>query len=938
MSETIEAPKKKVNPFVNLFMRLVGEWPISGPPPLSQSQYEQLFDTFPAFVDYFPIIDYDDKEQVYLLDDYINVAAVYEVHTRYMAAKTEDALDDFNNAIALALNALPSDDRKPYIVQIFANKQGAENMGVVLENSIDPELKKDSLTQAVIEMTKQHADLLTHRKGIFRDKRLPGNFGWRVGQQKVYMVIYRKQNEAEWKNAKKTPTAQLKHDMTSFATSLTTAGVHISPVKPHELVNWLAPFFGNDINLTETEFDEERQVANFDLGQKIFSEQPHYHQGDANERGIWRFGNRWSRHLTIGGINRTPRSGEITIGQQYSDGSSNVLGASVFERLPTGSIFTYTIIPQSDANMKFEIGLVHNLSADAASREAQYANEQIESAYEEIMRNHQKIFYAQMGIFISAESLDQLLDYTELTAAEIKATNVLQVIEPKYDLLSQDTYIKALPCVYDFRHDRNAALRARKCYTSHLSSLLPFFGNKSGGVNPCYIMYTRSGEPFYINPFHADDKERVSHELFFGPSGSGKSATVFYMTLMSMAVNNPRTFVFDYGNSFKLLADFAESHGKKVKRVKFTSNSSDVIAPFFETQKALVEVKISRQINDGSYVPPETTENDNTEEDEERSYLGEMEAILRVMLTGGSRLQDEKLTMSQKSYLYEALIRGLELSVEQGESHARPSHIVEAMKAMADYEMQRKGGMSEIALTMNDMAASLKLWTMGERGMLFNRSASGFSTEYDLTIVEIGNLAKSLDMLAVAGLASIYNITAMAEKLQNSGRSIEVKIDELHNWAKIPMLMDGLLVGAKVFRKLNTWLSLITQDVSDFDEDSSRILTNAEFWWLMKMPDSEIEQITKALNLDDEVKHLITFPTKESGCFVEGVSISAKFPDTLIRYIQPSLVLALAQTDGKEKEHRHKMMEEHRCSELEAAYLIAEEIDAKRREFQQQAA
>ena len=140
--------------------------------------------------------------------------------------------------------------------------------------------------------------------------------------------------------------------------------------------------------------------------------------------------------------------------------------------------------------------------------------------------------------------------------------------------------------------------------------------------------------------------------------------------------------------------------------------------------------------------------------------------------------------------------------------------------------------------------------------------ADGFSEDYDLTVIELGALGQlgGGEMLAVAGLSAIYTITALAEKLQHSGRSIEVKIDEAHLWAKVKLLMSGLVVGSKVFRKLNTWLTLITQDVSDFKDDAAKILTNAEFWWLMRMSATEIEQATKILNLNEEVKHLIRFP------------------------------------------------------------------------------
>ncbi len=928
-----------VSPLLNLFMRATGEWPLFGSPPLSEGQYKNLFQSAPSFVDYFPLIDYDNDNAVYLFDDYVNVAKAYEVQTKYMGAKSDGTLDDFNTNIMQALNALPTQDDAPYVAQIYLYRQSVPNIGEYLASHIEEKIKREPLTQAIVEMTRQHSELLTHPKGVFPDSRLTSEKGWRLNEHKVYLFIYKKKTEKEWKKSKKTPAEQLKHDLMAFNTAMNSAGLKLIPLTPAGMINWLAPLFGqNENNIDDEALSKAQETASFDLGQRIFTHQPQYHQsGEESERGIWQFGDKWTRHLTIGGIDSVPRSGEVTLGEQSSDGSNVIMTASLFERLPLGAMLSYNIIPQPDYLMRQEVDKILFMSQDNASRQAQYATEQAEEVHNEMMRNKHKVYYAQMGLYLFADSLEALIDDTEIAISEIKTTGVIEVIPPHLDLISQDTFIRALPGVYDWAHDRKAALRARKVYTAHLASLLPFFGNKSGGENPCYIMYTRTGEPFYINPFHPKDREKVSHEVFFGPSGSGKSATIFYMTLMSMAVNNPRTFLFDYGGSFKLLADFAEQHGKKVKRIELNNNSEDVLAPFFETQKALAEAEKAKAISDGNYQSKKIDDSVTAEDDEERSYLAEMEFILRIMITGGKKSEDEKLNTSHQARIQEALIRGLKLSVEEGEAHARPIHIVKAMRAMADEEMRSESGIEDIALNLRNMADSLMLWTKGLRGTLFNRPSTGFDEKYDLTVIEIGSLGKTggADMLAVAGLSAIYNITALAEKMQNSGRSIEMKIDEAHLWAKVPMLMDGLMVASKVFRKLNAWLCVITQDVSDFDGETSKILTNAEFWWLMKMSEKEIKQIAKVLDLEDEVKYLIKFPIKEARRFVEGVSICAKYPDTLVRYIPPSLILALAQTDGKEKEHRHKIMAEHQCTELQAAYLIAEEIEAARRLFQQ---
>jgi hypothetical protein len=264
--------------------------------------------------------------------------------------------------------------------------------------------------------------------------------------------------------------------------------------------------------------------------------------------------------------------------------------------------------------------------------------------------------------------------------------------------------------------------------------------------------------------------------------------------------------------------------------------------------------------------------------------------------------------------------------------------MAQAMREMADEEATREGRLEEIAVDLRNMADAIELWTTGLRGKLFNRHAEGFSADYDLTVIELGALGKkgSEDMLAVAGLSAIYTIIALAEKLQGSGRAIEVKIDEAHLWAKIKLLMGGLVTGAKVFRKLGCWLNVITQDISDFaDADAQKILGNAEFWWLMRLDEKEIRQAGTVLSLSDEARHLIQFLRKEERRFVEGVSLSEKFDSAMVRFVPPSLMLALGQTDGKEKEARYRLMREKGIEELDAALLIAEEIEKNRRKYQE---
>jgi hypothetical protein len=68
---------------------------------------------------------------------------------------------------------------------------------------------------------------------------------------------------------------------------------------------------------------------------------------------------------------------------------------------------------------------------------------------------------------------------------------------------------------------------------------------------------------------------------------------------------------------------------------------------------------------------------------------------------------------------------------------------------------------------------------------------------------------------------------------------------------------------------------------------------------------------------------------KEPPKYTEGVLISA-MGQWLFRNVPPALPIALAMTEGHEKADRRRLMEEFGCSEVEAAYKVAERLSEMR--------
>ncbi|MFK9902868.1 conjugative transfer ATPase, partial [Klebsiella pneumoniae] len=115
---------------------------------------------------------------------------------------------------------------------------------------------------------------------------------------------------------------------------------------------------------------------------------------------------------------------------------------------------------------------------------------------------------------------------------------------------------------------------------------------------------------------------------------AGKSATLNAKIAQLMALHRPRLFIIEAGNSFGLMADYAAAHGLTVNKISLRPGSG-VTLPLFSDAWRLVE----QAVTDAE--PPEDEESDG---DDQRDMLGEMEITARLMITGGEAKEDARLT------------------------------------------------------------------------------------------------------------------------------------------------------------------------------------------------------------------------------------------------------------------------------------------------------
>lgn len=87
------------------------------------------------------------------------------------------------------------------------------------------------------------------------------------------------------------------------------------------------------------------------------------------------------------------------------------------------------------------------------------AHEELDAA-RAALRQHQRVFNVQMGLYLRAACLADLEDRTRQVENALVPTRLL-LIPARYDLLADDSFVAELPGVDDWRFDRLHSLRSR---------------------------------------------------------------------------------------------------------------------------------------------------------------------------------------------------------------------------------------------------------------------------------------------------------------------------------------------------------------------------------------------------------------------------------------------------------------------------------------------
>jgi conjugative transfer ATPase len=399
---------------------------------------------------------------------------------------------------------------------------------------------------------------------------------------------------------------------------------------------------------TEDGEDGEIELASGrDFSQRLFFGQP---RSDVAQ-GTWYFDGMPHRVLITDRLRMPPGTGHLT-GETRKGDAINTL----FDQMPEDTLMCLTMVatPQdvleADLNHLAKKAVGETLASEQTLKDVQEARSLIGSAH--------KLYRGTLAFYLRGRD-EAELDRRGLDLANVMLNAGLQPVREDDEVAPLNSYLRWLPCCYNPGQDR------RKWYTQlmfaqHAANLSPVWGRAQGTGHPGITMFNRGGGPITFDPLNRLDRQMNAHLFLFGPTGSGKSATLNNLLNQVTAIYRPRLFIVEAGNSFGLFSDFARRLGLTVNRVKLAPGSGVSLAPFADARR-LIETPSDVQTLDADALdedlPPDASA---MEADEQRDVLGELEITARLMITGGEDKEEARMTRADRSLIRQCILDAAE--------------------------------------------------------------------------------------------------------------------------------------------------------------------------------------------------------------------------------------------------------------------------------------
>lgn len=883
----------------------------------------------PSFTDLLPWVDYEPSDQSFLLEDGISRAALFELTPTSTEGRSLGFLTGQREALKNAVNgSFPEYDDGEWVLQIFVQDDPELNsLAQEIRDYIDPEIRKTQFTQDYLERMDSHLSKVSVPEGLFVDTEVSG-IRFRGQRRRIRAVIYRRYpKNYDFNRDGISVNEHLKNVSDRFESSIRQAGVGVKRCSGKDFYDWMLLWFNPNSPLVADTKENLKNVAPYpgdenvpfgrDYAEMLTLSTP----VSDDENGLWYFDGLPHMALTFQSLRNKPSIGHFTAERMFDDGKFYTL----FDKLPDGSVLSFTITIRAQDRLREHVALI-DAAATGDSAEAVLTNENC-VAVQRRMAKGDKLLPVNIVLYLrGADQADLRRKSNQVNAALLPSG--IRFIDRHQDLIALDMYIRGLPMAFDPHFDLKSLKRSRLIFSSDVASLLPVYGRARGTGRLGMVYFNRGGEPLAFDPLSKYDRKKNGHMLILGPTGAGKSATCNKMLMEVMAVYRPRLFIVDAGNSFGLLGEHFRRCGVSVHQVTLLPDADVTLPPFADAYKMLEQIKrpeLSVPDDDDDPFSPDLDDQEQIE-DEKRDILGEMEIAARIMITGGDERENAKLTRADRFLIRRAIIE----AARKAKSEGKEQVITEDVANMF-HEISKDIHLPEIRrLRSMEMGDGMKLFCDGLAGKFFNRPGKHWP-DADVTILEMGILAREgyEDQLTVAYLSFMNHVNALVEARQHEARQTIVLTDEAHIVTTNPLLAPYVIKITKMWRKLGTWLWLATQNMGDFPDAAKRMLNMMEWWICLTMPKEEVEQIKRFRTLNQETAQLLISTRKAPGKFTEGVVLTDHL-EALFRNVPPALPLALAMTEKHEKAQRADIMRERGCSELDAAYIVAQQIENAR--------
>lgn len=899
--------------------------------PATQADHATLYDVAPSFADLLPWVEYLPGSKCMLLEDGQSVAAFFEL----LPIGTEgretawlwQARDALENALQDSFDEL---DENPWVVQLYAQDEADwDHYLRTLAGYLHPRAQGSAFSEFYLRFFAHHLRAIAKPGGLFDDTtvtRLP----WRGQTRRVRMVVYRRTLDAASSRRGQSHEQVLTTTCDRLVGSLANAGVKARRLGAADIHDWLLRWFNpNPTALGTTPEDrecfyaltgypEEREegeielASGTDFAQRLFFGQP---RSDV-PNGLWFFDGMPHRVVVMDRLRTPPTAGHLT-GETRKGDAMNAM----FDQMPEDTVMCLTLVatPQdvleSHLNHLARKAVGDTLASEQARQDVQQARGLIGSAH--------KLYRGTLAFFLRGRDLAQL-DARGLQLANVMLNAGLQPVREEDEVAPLNTYLRWLPCVFDPAADKRQWY-TQLMFAQHAANLAPVWGRSQGTGHPGITFFNRGGGAITFDPLNRLDRQMNAHLFLFGPTGSGKSATLNNILNQVTAIYRPRLFIVEAGNSFGLFGDFAARLGLTVHRVKLAPGAGVRLAPFADAWR-LVDTPSQVRTLDADALDEEEGDTDAAPDgDEQRDVLGELEITARLMITGGEDKEEARMTRADRSLIRQCILDAAQCCVV-GKRTVLTRDVRDALRARA-----RDPNLPETRRTrLLEMADAMDMFCQGADGEMFDRPGTPWP-EADITIVDLATFAREgyNAQLSIAYISLINAVNNIAERDQFLGRPIINVTDEGHIITKNPLLAPYVVKITKMWRKLGAWFWLATQNLDDLPKAAEPMLNMIEWWICLSMPPDEVEKIARFRELNASQKALMLSARKEAGKFSEGVILS-KSMEVLFRAVPPSLYLAMAMTEPEEKAERFQLMRRHGISELDAAFRMAGKIDCAR--------